>query len=348
MARISSIFTVLVATLSVTRCNATYTLKNNYQGKTFFDTFSFFTASDPTNGFVDYVDRTTALNKGYIGLSNHSLANDSIYIGVDHTSSASNAGRQSVRITSNATWTHALLAIDIYHMPTGCGLWPALWLVAPEGIYPGTTGEIDIIEGVHNLTANAMTLHTSDGCAVSNSTGASFQGTLNTANCFVDAPHQSQNSGCSIAAAQVEIGGGATATTAPAAGEAFNAQHGGVYALLWTSEVVEVYFFPRTSVPPALSAAANAAGAPDPSAWPAMGYRPLAQFRGCDFDAHLRDLALVVDTDFCGGWAGGTWNSSGCAKTTGVGSCESFVKANPGAFGEAYWLLGGVRVWQDE
>ena len=325
------VITALAALMLLPISRGSYTLKNRFAGSTFFDTFNFFTAEDPTDGYVSYVSQSTALNQNYIGLANHSLANSSIYIGVDHTDPSPNIGRESVRITSNQTWTHGLVLVDIYHIPTGCGTWPALWFIAPEGEYPGTTGEIDVVEVVNGGTQNAMTLHTGPGCSVQNGS-ASFAGTLHTSSCDVNAPDQSQNSGCSIQAPS-----GITATV----GSDFNANGGGIYALFWTSEKIEVYFFPRGKTP------SNLHNAPEPDAWVQDGHVPLASFAGCNFDEHIKDLALVVDTDFCGGWAGGTWESSGCEASTGVSTCGAYVAGNPKAFEETYWLIGGLEVWQE-
>lgn len=205
--------------------------------------------------------------------------------------------------------------------------------MAPEGQYPGTTGEIDVVEVVNGGSQNAMTLHTGPGCNVQNGSTSSSTGTLQTANCDVNAPGQSQNSGCSIQASK-----GMKAT----AGSDFNANGGGTYALVWTSAKIEVYFFARGEAQPKLHAT------PEPQLWTQQGHLPLASFQGCDFDQHVKDLALVINTDFCGGWAGGTWESSGCQASTGVSTCNAFVADNTEAFSEAYWLIGGVEVWQED
>jgi len=323
--------TALAALLLAPTSSASYTLKDRYTGSSFFDTFNFFTSADPTNGYVSYVPQNTALDSHYIGLANHTLANNSVYIGVEHTKPSPDSGRESVRITSNQTWTHGLILIDLCHIPTGCGTWPALWFVAPEGQYPGTTGEIDVVEVVNGGSQNAMTLHTGPGCNVQNKS-SSFTGTLQTSDCNVNAPGQSQNSGCSVQASK-----GVDAT----AGSEFNANGGGTYALVWTSAKIEVYFFSRGKEPSALHTA------PEPETWFQKGQMPLASFLGCDFDQYVKELALVIDTDFCGGWAGGTWESSGCKTSTGASSCNAFVASNPEAFEEAYWLIGGVEVWQE-
>ena len=82
---------------------AQYHLVDHRAGSNFFDGFSFFTGADPTAGFVNYVDQSTAAANGLIGTG------DQIYIGVDYTSTlaadGSQGGRQSVRLTSNAAYT---------------------------------------------------------------------------------------------------------------------------------------------------------------------------------------------------------------------------------------------------
>ena len=79
---------------------------------------------DPTHGFVNYVDRHTAREKGLI-----KVVRDQLYIGVDHHSvlNTSVQGRDSVRLESKLTWSSGLLIADIEHMPANeCGVWPAL------------------------------------------------------------------------------------------------------------------------------------------------------------------------------------------------------------------------------
>lgn len=76
---------------------------------------------DPTNGFVNYVDRNSAQNSGLV-----SASSGPVYIGVDHTNHAPD-GRSSVRITSTKSYQHGLFVLDLAHMPGGvCGAWPAL------------------------------------------------------------------------------------------------------------------------------------------------------------------------------------------------------------------------------
>ena len=92
-----------------------YAPQDLYSGSTFFDNFTFFTAPDPTNGCVQYIDRVTAQRNGLI-----SYVDGSTYIGVDYnTTQTGDSGRQSVRIRSNEVYSQALIIGDFGHMPGG-------------------------------------------------------------------------------------------------------------------------------------------------------------------------------------------------------------------------------------
>lgn len=78
-----------------------------------------FQSSDPTDGYVNYVNQTTATRNSYIN-----TYNGSVYMGVDSTNIAPAGGRDSVRITSNAAYNYGLFSLDYSHMPGGiCGTW---------------------------------------------------------------------------------------------------------------------------------------------------------------------------------------------------------------------------------
>lgn len=71
--------------------------------------------------------------------------------------------RNSIRIVSTTTFNvGSLIIADMDHVPFGCSLWPAYWLVGPN--WP-MGGEIDIFEGINNGPYNQATLHTNNGCA---------------------------------------------------------------------------------------------------------------------------------------------------------------------------------------
>ena len=78
------------------------------------------TENDPTNGYVNYVNKSTAISKGYISSSG---ADYPTYIGCDYTNIASGRGRDSVRIESKQRYDYGLFILYLNHMPTGCGMW---------------------------------------------------------------------------------------------------------------------------------------------------------------------------------------------------------------------------------
>ncbi|KAL2122692.1 hypothetical protein VTJ04DRAFT_3147 [Mycothermus thermophilus] len=309
-----------------------YRLVDVYNWKNFFSAFDFFTDSDPTHGFVQYVDFPTANATGLARIDNRK-----IYLGVDYTTPTT-AGRASVRVSSKKAYTHGLFVADIQHMPAGvgpagsCALWPAFWSFGPD--WPNS-GEIDIIEGVHNQLFDMVTLHTGPGCLVRDTGGARPGTVLMRQDCegFM---------GCSQ-----------WTETPNTYGAQFNANGGGVFAMEWTSRHIKVWFFPRNDAvaiqladpehsvsaitPPSRrhrhghrslnnltidltdtfspaghnqtdnndDAYSSAPAMMNPSLWG----QPLASFLAsdtCDFDQHFRQHNLIFDTTFCGDWAGAT------------------------------------------
>lgn len=69
----------------------------------------------------------------------------------------------SVRLEGKRRFNRGLFILDILHMPTGCGTWPAFWLT-DENNWP-LNGEIDILEGVNYQTTAKTALHTTQGCS---------------------------------------------------------------------------------------------------------------------------------------------------------------------------------------
>ncbi|KAK3678540.1 hypothetical protein LTR78_001838 [Recurvomyces mirabilis] len=136
-------------------------------------------------------------------------------------------------------------------------------------------------------------------------------------------------------------GCGVSATKPNNIGYEFSANRGGVYAMEWTSAAIKIWFFPRNAVP-----AGIAAGTPDPTTFGV----PMANFQGsCDIDAHFMNHKLVFDIDFCGSYAGGTWQEQSCPAldpANGWQSCNDYVAGNPQAFTEAYWQVNYLNVYQ--
>ena len=49
-------------------------------------------------------------------------------------------------------------------MPQGCATWPAVWEVREDG-WP-QYGEVDIVEGVNDVSPNRAALHTTSNCTM--------------------------------------------------------------------------------------------------------------------------------------------------------------------------------------
>lgn len=221
------------------------------------------------------------------------------------------------------------VGLDVEHIPTGCGTWPAWWLVGPG--WP-SHGEIDVVEGVHISAADTMTLHTSQGCTQDDVDDSKFSGKRSTGkdgrpatDCYVNAPSEYGNQGCGIVGSNGSYG-------AP-----FNANGGGVYALVWdASEAggIEVYFWPRGSVPTDVTA-----GRPTGSGWglPAAYFGFAAQCPA----THFSDMSIVFDLVICGDWAGATFESV----CPGRGTCQQFSDAHPEELSEAFWLVNSLSVY---
>jgi hypothetical protein len=309
-----------------------YTLVADYSGSSFYDGFVTFTGADPTHGLVNYTDMAFAAKQGYLAFNFHEQDNVTrARIGVDSVEDAT-AGRNSVRLTSKKTFSAGtLLVADVNHIPVGPGLWPAMWLLGTGGEWPGR-GEIDFLEYVHDTPFNSMTLHTAPGCTVDNTT-TSFGGQLQSANCN----DGSGATGCSIHA---PANSSSLGQTFASAGHAFNAQGGAVYVTEWTASGIKIWAFARSAVPASLNGE-NPSTADFPT--------PLAAFSGagCDFEASFKDMVLIINTDFCGDWAGKVWEASGAQKATGVESCDAYVAQNPEKFTEAFWEIASIKVYAD-
>lgn len=183
-----------------------------------------------------------------------------------------------------------------------------------------SSGEIDIIEGVNTQTTNSITLHTSPGCTM-NFAGSSGSTPLES-NCNANNGYN----GCS-----------ASTWNSANFGTGFNNNGGGVYAMQWESSGIYVWFFPRNAIPQDIHSRR-----PQTQNWGL----PVVAFNGgggCDVNARFRDMNIVFDTTFCGDWAGGVFGSQ-CGYTGQ--SCVDYVRNSPGAFGESYWRVNYVNVYQ--
>ncbi|KAL4891808.1 concanavalin A-like lectin/glucanase domain-containing protein [Aspergillus ambiguus] len=314
---VSSFVSPTLATAAST--SGSYHLLEAWQGKNFLDYFEFFDGADPTNGFVTYTNQSYAESSGLIDITE----SGSLYMGVDYhtTLSPNGPGRESVRIESKRFYDEGLYIIDIKHMPGSiCGTWPAFWSVGPS--WPDD-GEIDIIEGVNKQESNEIVLHTSGTCDVSGSN--EMTGTLTSGECG----ESSGTIGCVVKG------------TKGSAGDSFNQQGGGVYAMEWTAKFIKIWYFPRASIPASIES-----GKPDTSDFGT----PMAHLQGtCNFHERFKSQKFILDTTFCGDWAGGVFGDSGCPlsdSSNPIQSCVNYVAQNPAAFKEAYWEINSIKLYE--
>jgi hypothetical protein len=129
----------------------------------------------------------------------------------------------------------------------------------------------DIYEGVHLDSYNQVTLHTSPGCAPNIGPGGETGHRVGNADCGAGGG----GNGCGI-----------VSDIATSYGTAFNANGGGVYASLWTSSGIKVWYFASRDVPGNIRN-----GNPDPNTWGT----PIANYGngGCDFNGRFRDMNIV-------------------------------------------------------
>jgi len=296
--------------VSLTGVNGAYQLATTYAGTSFFDGWTFWNSGDPTHGYVNYLSKAAAQQAGLINATA-----SSVYIGSDSKNVASGSGRSSVRLTSTQVYNNGLFVMDLAHMPTGCGTWPAWWTVGPN--WP-SGGEIDIIEGVNTDSADQTTLHTNPGCTMASEDRSKFSGNLVNADC-------QGNTGCGI-----KTGTGSY-------GASFNSHQGGVFAMEWTANFIQTFYWPRGSAPADITS-----NSPNPAGWG----KPYAYFQlgsNCP-SSHFQKHQIVIDLTFCGDWAGAVFGSD----CPGKGSCNDYVKNNPAAFKEAYWTIHSIKAFLEK
>ncbi|GAB7341506.1 hypothetical protein MBLNU457_7727t1 [Dothideomycetes sp. NU457] len=172
-----------------------------------------------------------------------------------------------------------------------------------------------------------MSLHTSDNCSI---TGTGATGNWQTANCYEGV---NGNSGCGF--------GANDANTPNNYGSQLNSVGGGVYITEWTSRYIQIWYFPRNAIPSSISS-----GSPNVTQFG----KPMALFQGCDIEAHFGNMSIIINTDFCGAWAGNVYGSYDCPYNTSAPSaldaCVDYVGDNPQDMINAYWQINSIKVYQ--
>lgn len=108
---------------------ASYELKAKYDASNFFDkdSFQFYDGWDIfTKGLALYLPKEAATSLGIARIED-----DKVYLGADTRSTSSQEpgegnSRKSIRIEGTQTFDNGLFVADFDHLPSGCGVWPAL------------------------------------------------------------------------------------------------------------------------------------------------------------------------------------------------------------------------------
>ncbi|GAA5865352.1 hypothetical protein JCM8547_005064 [Rhodosporidiobolus lusitaniae] len=316
-------FLAMCALLAATAVRAEYSLVKAYEGKGFFDDWTFWGNYDNlTGGDVDYVAASGGSDLAYVNSAGRAI------IKVDNTTDLLYPNkRRSVRIETKETYPIGSLWIfDAYHVPYGCSTWPAMWSSAPN--WP-QGGEIDTFETVNLQEVNRMAMHTTEDCAAQLTSANPFTGNLTFPVCDSRANY---NSGCGI-----------EEVNTASSGEAFASAGGGVWVTEMGVEGVKIWFFSRSDVPADLL---NASSIPNPSSWPT----PSASYSEdiCDVADHFAPQHLVLNIALCGELAGnaGVRNETGCPATNSDGCYINYVldKRN---YDTAYFELASVRIYHN-
>jgi len=125
----------------------------------------------------------------------------------------------------------------------------------------------------------------------------------------------------------------------------------GIFALEWSllgdsgAGYIRSFFLPREFVESNSDQFSSSSASLDPTSWGPPQSVFLLDPNDCK-PTNFKDLSIVINLTFCGDWAAESYNWSKCKERTKVDTCEEFVKNNPEAFKEAYWLINSLRVYQ--
>ncbi|VDC02132.1 unnamed protein product [Peniophora sp. CBMAI 1063] len=318
-----------VAALASTSALAATPLKlaGNFAGQDFFTGFRVNTSAIDTfnQGNIHYVDSATAMSGSNPLAFVNSAGN--VVLRADNTTNDPNPGPEStfgrntvMMISNNPIDVGTLLVANLVHIPFGCSVWPAFWTL-DASTETDVGGEIDIIETVNLQTQNQYSLHTRSGCTLSNSTSFPHTGTVLQTNCDGVDFNVTGNQGC--------------VTEEPAQNSGGPGFAGGAYAMYLSTDGVQFWFFPTSSIPSDLQS-----NSPDPTSWPT----PSASYpaSSCDPSTFFSPQEVIFDIDICGVFAGAPAVFN--ATCPNMGSCLDLV-GTASNYNNAYWEINYVKTF---
>ncbi|KAJ4483174.1 concanavalin A-like lectin/glucanase domain-containing protein [Lentinula aciculospora] len=335
---------VVLASSFVSTKATTYSLSQDLSGSKFFDGFKFneifwqkMGAKDPGSSSGNFLGNVHFLSQSAAQAANLTYvdSNGRVIIKVDNTTNGagdSTFGRNSVYLESSELMNiGSLMIFDANHIPFGCSVWPSLFT---QGQVWPQQGEIDLIEQVNLATDNRYSLHVGvDNCNQPTSVASNQTGTISTAsgdlsNCTVT-PTTGQNT----------VGCVTTETKSNSFGSGFASQGGGVYAMLWDTDGIAMWYFARGSVPSDI----GTSNSPDPTTWgEASAWYPAS---GCNPSTAFGPQIITLYIDLCGAFAG---QDSVFAQTCSsvAPNCSSMV-TDPSNYANAYWEINYLRVFSN-
>ncbi|KAJ7113072.1 hypothetical protein C8R44DRAFT_882101 [Mycena epipterygia] len=306
-----------------------YTLSQDLAGQNFLNAFKYNESiiDYNSNGNVHFLSQSDA-----VAAKLTYIDNGRVIIKVDNTTNGINDtmfGRNTVYLESNQLMNiGSLLIFDVNHIPFGCSVWPSLFTQGEGQKWPAA-GEIDIIENVNLAKDNQFALHVaSDQCVQPTSIASNQTGRITTANGGVSYCNvtSTNNVGCVVAE-----------TKANSFGSGFASQGGGVYALLWDTAGIAMWYFGRSSVPSDIGGTAS----PDPTTWgKASAWYPASS---CDPVTNFGPQTITLYTNICGAFANvpSVFDST-CGSI--APNCSSLVQ-DPANYNDAYWEINYLRVF---
>jgi len=266
------------------------------EGMSFFDNWNF-EWEDVNHGAAEYLLYPEAKSAGVVEeYDNHAI------LRAGKASPKYQWKRQSAKITTKKTWKYFLMAMKFTHVPYGCGVWPALFTLAPGAAWPAG-GEVDILEYVNDGPSQSS-FHTGEQCTLNqkatNVYGYEKDYNRMDYNCYT---HYPKLLGC---APNKWVRSGQAWANSP-----------GVVAMEWTEDALKLFFIPEGSIPADLNS-----DAPRPDQWEQwlFSYYPFKE-SGCSADV-MQAQQIIMQIGFCGDWASKVWGDSGSCKGV-VQGCRS-------------------------
>lgn len=139
-------------TVAWTKATGPYKIVQAHEGKHFFDGFTFYKGDDSLGsaGYLTYKDAKDSFRQNLANVTTETVKDpfdpsaaatehDFVYMSSQPTQEGP---RDSVRLEGKTRYDRGLFILDLRHLPTGCGVWPAFWLT-DEDVWPDH-GEIDV------------------------------------------------------------------------------------------------------------------------------------------------------------------------------------------------------------